>query len=269
VSDRPLIASSFGSDAPIASGRLPAGLRVYAVGDLHGRFDLLEALYSKLRDDLAAAPPERSVEIFIGDYVDRGPRSREVVAWLAASEPACDERICLMGNHEDLLIGALADTAGMEPWLMNGGVETLLSYCGMDRSALETMSLVEAREAFRAALPGSHREFLRGLRRMAVLGGYAFVHAGLDPSRPLGDQDPSDLLWIRQPFLSSGVDFGKVVVHGHTPARDPEIRPNRINIDTGAFYTGRLTCLVLEDDARRFFQAAEESAGLPPPRLPR
>jgi serine/threonine protein phosphatase 1 len=162
-----------------------------------------------------------------------------------------------MGNHEDLLTGALADPAEMEPWLMNGGVETLLSYGGMDRSLLETMTLLEARESFRAALPESHREFLGGLRKMVVCGGYAFVHAGLDPSRPLHDQDPFDLLWIREPFLSSGVDFGKVIVHGHTPTREPEVRRNRINIDTGAFYAGRLTCLVLEGDARRFLQVSD------------
>jgi serine/threonine protein phosphatase 1 len=218
--------------------------------------DLLERLYSEVRTDLAGSASARSVEVFVGDYVDRGPASRGVIEWLVASRPACDERVCLMGNHEELLLGALADPRGMEPWLMNGGVETLLSYCETPRRRLEAMTIREAREAFVAAFPASHREFLIRLPRMASLGGYLFVHAGLDPARPAGDQDPFDLVWIREPFLSSDVDFGRIVVHGHTPAREPELRRNRINIDTGAFCTGRLTCLVLEGEERRFLQVS-------------
>jgi serine/threonine protein phosphatase 1 len=241
----------------IQPGRLRPGLRVYAVGDIHGRFDLLEALYSKIRDDLAESRPARSIEIFIGDYVDRGPQSREVIEFLSASSPACDERICLSGNHEDLLLAALADPAAIDTWLFNGGVETILSYCGPSRGALESMTLLEARIAFAAALPENHLRFFTELRRMETLDGYVFVHAGVNPARPLENQNPEDLLWIRKPFLSSDADFGRIVVHGHTPANSPEVRRNRINIDTGAFYTGRLTCLVLEGDSRRFLSAVD------------
>ncbi len=243
---------------PADSGRLPDGLRIYAVGDVHGRFDLLEALYAEIRRDLADRRPERSIEIFLGDYIDRGPQSRDVVEWLLSSQPECDERLCLMGNHEDLLLGALDDPSAVDAWLLNGGVETILSYCGANAAALAGATFAEARDAFVAAFPESHRAFVAGLPRMKVFGGYVFVHAGLNPERPLDRQDPFDLLWIREPFLSSRVDFGRVVVHGHTPAAEPEIRPTRINIDTGAFFTGRLTCLVLEGGDRRFLHAVEQ-----------
>lgn len=233
-------------------GRLPDGLRIYAIGDIHGRFDLLQPVHAQIRRDLAARPAEQSIEIFLGDYVDRGPQSRDVVEWLIRSEPACDERICLMGNHEDLLLGGLADAAGTEAWLVNGGIETLLSYRPTPRASLADMTLDDVRELFAEAFPESHRAFLSELSHMQIYGGYAFVHAGIDPDRPIDDQDPFDLLWIREPFLTSTADFGLVVVHGHTPAVEPEVRPNRINVDTGAFFTGRLTCLALEGVRRRF-----------------
>ena len=249
---------SSGASGGAACGRLPDGLRIYAIGDVHGRFDLLQELYAAIRLDVATRPPKQSVEIFLGDYVDRGPQSREVVDWLIRSEPACDERICLMGNHEDMLLGALRDVDGAEAWLFNGGVETLLSYGGTSRNALLGMTVGRARDAFAAVFPESHRAFVADLPHMTAFGGYAFVHAGLDPARPIREQDPFDLLWIREPFLTSAADFGFIVVHGHTPAAAPEVRPNRINIDTGAFFTGRLTCLVLEGERRRFIGTGVE-----------
>jgi serine/threonine protein phosphatase 1 len=234
----------------------PKGLRIYAVGDIHGRFDLLQELYSEIRRDIRAAPPERSVEIFIGDYVDRGPQSRNVVEWLVAAPRATDERICLLGNHEDLLAAALADIGEMDLWLMNGGVETLLSYLPLTRFQLERLSLREAHAAFAAALPASHRAFIESLPRTVAFGSYLFVHAGLRPGLSLEVQDPADLIWMREPFLSCADDFGCIVVHGHTPAEAPEVRGNRINIDTGAVFGGRLTCLVLEGEERKFLQVA-------------
>jgi serine/threonine protein phosphatase 1 len=240
---------------------LPDGLRIYAVGDVHGRFDLLQAMHDEIRRDLERARPRESIEILLGDYVDRGPQSREVVEWVAAGAPAADRRICLCGNHEELLLAALADAAEMPNWLHNGGLDTLLSYAPGARSTLLDMTWATAHEEFLRAFPEEHRAFLEALPRMAEFGGYVFVHAGLRPGRPIGEQDPFDLVWIREPFLSSRFDFGRVVVHGHTPQTAPDIRPNRINIDTGAFFSGRLTCLVLEGDTRRFLQTSQFELG--------
>jgi serine/threonine protein phosphatase 1 len=244
------------TSVPLADGapaRLPAGMRAYAVGDIHGHVDLLETLYAEIRRDCAAARPERSVEIFLGDYVDRGPSSRDVVEWMISEPPACDERICLLGNHEDMMLRAFDDPDWMDNWLQNGGVETLRSY-GVALPPSRRTTLAELQAELLGAVPAGHRAFMQALPRLVGLGGYAFVHAGVRPGVPLDAQDADDLVWIRGPFLSSNADFGKVVVHGHTPAEAPEVRPNRINLDTGAFFTGRLTCLVLDGAERRFLQ---------------
>lgn len=234
---------------------LPPGLRIYAIGDIHGRIDLLERLHDALARDLEVSRPPQSVEIFLGDYIDRGPRSRQVVEWLIGSPPAAAERICLMGNHEAMLLDALEDARDADLWLGNGGIQTMGSYSAGPGDGPSHGQLSAAWTAFQSALPETHRSFLRGLPRTAEFGDYLFVHAGIHPARGLADQDPHDLVWIREPFLSSRAAFGKIVVHGHTPVAAPEIRPNRINIDTGAVFTGRLTCLVLEGRTRRFMQA--------------
>lgn len=236
--------------------RLPDAVRIYAIGDIHGRLDLLEDLAGKIRSDIAEAPPARTAEIFLGDYIDRGPRSREVVDWLMGAPTNADERICLLGNHEDMLLKALDDRDWMSNWLFNGGPETLLSYNVKARALGGEAGLIEVQNGFRAALPGAHLEFYAGLRRYVLIEPYLFVHAGIRPGRTLAEQDPEELIWIRGPFLESDDDFGFVVVHGHTPSNHPEVRPNRINIDTGAVFSGCLTCVVLEGDTLRFIQAA-------------
>jgi serine/threonine protein phosphatase 1 len=228
---------------------LPDGLRIYAIGDVHGRFDLLRATIDKIEADLRTSPAERTIEIFVGDYIDRGPQSREVVDWLLEAPPLGDERICLLGNHEDMLLSALADASDLPIWLQNGGDATLASY-GARWPA--------SPEAIRAALPERHLDFYSRLDLTAEFGTYFFVHAGVDPNRPLNDQDPHDLVWIREPFHRSTADFGRIVVHGHTPVIEPDIRGNRINIDTGAVFTGHLTCLVLEGTSRRILQTPPE-----------
>jgi serine/threonine protein phosphatase 1 len=235
---------------------LADGLRIYAVGDIHGRFDLLEALVAKIRRDTEEQRPARTIEVFLGDYVDRGPQSREVIDWMIAAPPVTEQRICLLGNHEDILLSALDDTSAMENWLFNGGGETLLSYGVTARALGGEAGLIELQQGFRAALPAAHLEFLASLRRSVSIAPYLFVHAGIRPGRAIEEQDPVDLVWIREPFLHSDADFGCVVVHGHTPATHPEVRHNRINIDTGAVFTGCLTCVVLEGTERRFLQAA-------------
>jgi serine/threonine protein phosphatase 1 len=235
---------------------LPAGLRIYAIGDIHGRFDLLRELVAEIRNDLKQGRPDRVIEIFLGDYVDRGPQSREIIEWLIETPPITGERICLLGNHEDILLHALDDTSAMANWLYNGGGETLLSYGVKVRGFGGESSLIELQQGFRAALPGSHLEFLAGLRRVVDFAPYLFVHAGIRPGRAIEDQDLEDLVWIREPFLHSDADFGSIVVHGHTPAMHPEVRKNRINIDTGAVFSGCLTCAVLEDTKLRFLQVS-------------
>ena len=243
--------ASQGEGSPSA---LPDGLAIYAIGDLHGRLDLLRAMDALIRADLARSRPEKSVEIFLGDYIDRGPQSRELVERLIGSPPLADERICLIGNHEDMLLDALAEPDGFANWLHNGGDATLASYGLNVRPFAAKTELARIRAAFPDHLPPDHRAFFEGLRRWVEFGPYLFVHAGIRPGRPIAEQDPEDLVWIREPFLLSDEDFGRIVVHGHTPVDRPEVRPNRINIDTGAYFTGRLTCLVLEQGTHRFLQ---------------
>jgi serine/threonine protein phosphatase 1 len=235
---------------------LPDGLRVYAVGDIHGRFDLLKRMASAIRSDAEKRRTDRILEVFLGDFIDRGTQSKEVVDWLVAS-PLVGERVCLLGNHEDMLLKALEDTDWMSNWLYNGAVETFASY-GVRTHGIGGSGLVDLQQGFRAVLPKRHLEFFRELRRIYMVGPYVFVHAGIHPSRPLSEQDPHDLVWIREPFLYSDMDYGFIVVHGHTPKEEPEVLPNRINIDTGAVFTGRLTCLVLEGATHRFLQVESE-----------
>jgi serine/threonine protein phosphatase 1 len=160
-----------------------------------------------------------------------------------------------MGNHEDMLLGALDSVSGMPLWLANGAWETLLSYDVIPPMQAKGKPLADAHRALLAAFPRSHRDFVESLRLTFECRPYLFVHAGVRPGISLEKQDPHDLIWIREEFLLSNANFGRIVVHGHTPAEEPEIRPNRINIDTGAVFSGRLTCLVLEGESRRFLQA--------------
>jgi len=237
---------------------LPDGLAVYAIGDLHGRLDLLREMEALIRADLARSRPKKSVEIFLGDYIDRGPRSREVVERLIGTAPLADKRICLMGNHEDMLLGVLAEPDGFVNWLHNGGDATLASYGLNVRPFAAKTELARIRTLLLERLAPNHRAFFEGLPRWVEFGPYLFVHAGIRPGRAIAEQDPEDLVWIREPFLLSDEDFGRIVVHGHTPVDRPEVRRNRINIDTGAFFTGRLTCLVLEQSTRRFLQTGPQ-----------
>lgn len=235
---------------------LPPGLRIYAVGDLHGCFDLLQWARQAIADDLARRPAERSIEIYLGDYVDRGPASREVLQLLAGgAPPVCDERFCLKGNHEDILLQFLENPEMLRYWRDLGGLETLYSYGVAPPTRLTDEAVAAAHAAFRAELQEAELRFLHNLKINVEFGTYLFVHAGIDPLRPIERQRPEDLIWIREPFLASRADFGRIVVHGHTPVYEPERLANRINIDTGAFATGRLTCLVLEGADQELLQS--------------
>lgn len=233
-----------------APASLPPGLRLYAVGDIHGCLGKLTALHALMAEDAARAPESQRVVVYLGDYVDRGPDSRGVIEALLVPPRFGAQAIHLAGNHEAMMLDAL--TRPTEPdavrlWAANGGAAALASW-GIDPEASPP-------QAWAAAIPEAHLAFLRTLRRRASFGDYFFAHAGVRPGIPLAEQDPDDLLWIREPFLSSTAELGAVVVHGHTPGREVVIRPNRIGLDTGAVFGGPLSCAVLFGDRLRLLQA--------------
>jgi serine/threonine protein phosphatase 1 len=233
--------------------RVPAGSRVYAVGDMHGRADLVEAIHGLILRDILDFDGDRKVVVYLGDYVDRGMDSRELVDLLLDAPLPGFEAVHLEGNHEQALLDFLDDPGVALEWMSYGGYETLASYgVGFEGPPMGAQALMRLQERFRTNLPARHLDFFRGLRLTHEEGDYLFVHAGLRPGVPIGDQEAHDLLWIRDPFLDSTEDFGRVVVHGHSISTRPEMRPNRIGIDTGAFASGCLTCLVLEGTGRRF-----------------
>ncbi len=223
--------------------------RIYAIGDIHGRLDLLMRLQDKIRADAARSRARRRVIVYLGDYVDRGPDSQAVVEHLAQNPLEGFETVHLKGNHEDMMLRFLAGEPVARIWFMNGGMETLRSY-GVT-GLVEDLPAI-ARAALARGVPEGHRQFLGGLALSHTEGDYLFVHAGIRPGVPLARQGEADLLWIREEFLDSDASHGKVVVHGHTISPRPEVRANRIGIDTGAFMTGRLTALVLEEDDASF-----------------
>jgi serine/threonine protein phosphatase 1 len=231
--------------------RVPEGLRIYAIGDVHGCADLLDRFLMRIDAHQSAHPAFRPVEIFLGDYIDRGPASREVLDRLSARSRT-RETVCLKGNHEAFLEDFLNDPAILSEWRHYGGLETLLSYGLVPSVNMELAEQKRLAATFSQVLPLSHRLFLGSLRPSFTCGDYFFVHAGARPGVPLAKQREEDLLWIREDFLLCETDFSKIVVHGHTPVSEPDIRPNRINIDTGAYATGQLTCLMLEGDRRQF-----------------
>ncbi|MGE0722738.1 MAG: metallophosphoesterase family protein [Alphaproteobacteria bacterium] len=230
---------------------IPAGSAVYAVGDVHGRADLLADLQAQIVADARRVEADRRVVVYLGDYVDRGGQSREVIDRLLDVPLPGFESVHLMGNHEAFLLQFLETIAAGPGWMMNGGRATLASY-GIQPPAriTDAQLLAETQAHLRAALPEDHRLFLETLGLSHVEGDYAFVHAGIRPGVPLDEQAPADLLWIREPFLDWTGPLERVIVHGHTISEQPEIRPNRIGIDTGAFASGVLTCLALHGDRR-------------------
>jgi serine/threonine protein phosphatase 1 len=246
-----LFSRSAAPSAPV-SAHVPAGSRIYAIGDMHGRLDLLERLRMAIVEDAKRHPVERKVVVYLGDYVDRGPVSRGVVDLLARDKLPGFESVFLKGNHEDSMLQFLVDPGVAPAWMTYGGDATLYSYGVRPPDPRKIDELLAAQKAFTEALPREHLKFLCALKLVHIEGDYAFVHAGFRTGVPIEFQAPGDMMWIRDEFLGSNADFGKIAVHGHTITDRPEIRPNRIGIDTGAFATGTLTCLVLEGTERRF-----------------
>jgi serine/threonine protein phosphatase 1 len=231
-----------------APASLPPGRRIYAIGDIHGCDTQLGNLHARIAEDLARRPIAAPMLLHIGDYVDRGPDTASVITRLLRGSPLPGvPMVNLMGNHEHTMLDALSgERAAATDWLFAGGRPALQSY-GIDPES--------PRERWPDSVPASHLVFLRALTLMHREGGYAFVHAGVRPGVALDQQARDDLLRMRQPFLYSEADFGAVVVHGHTPVKAPVVRHNRIAIDTGAVFGGKLTCLVLEGQTLGFLTA--------------
>ena len=231
---------------------LPAGKRVYAIGDIHGRADLLDQLLAKIDADDAARGSADTQIVFLGDLPDRGPGSRQVIERAMALAAAKPTTVFIKGNHEELMIRVWdGDRPTAATFHRAGGRETLISY-GIPPEQYDSWDLGDVTEAASRVVPQAHIDFLRAFRAAYRLGDYFFTHAGVRPGIALDDQDEKDLRWIRGDFIESGADFGAVVVHGHTIRDEVEERANRIGIDTGAYATGRLTALGLEGSDRWF-----------------
>jgi diadenosine tetraphosphatase ApaH/serine/threonine PP2A family protein phosphatase len=238
----------------VGEAKTPDGMRLYAIGDVHGCDDLLAETHERIAADLAARPIGDHRIIHVGDYADRGPDSAAVIARLAAQTATDPHVLCLRGNHDELLVGFLDDPFNYGATLLgNGGEETLRSYGVMPTvMGRITGDFGALSEKLSETMPAADQAFLRGLPLSVRFGDYFFCHAGIRPGVALDDQDPDDLTWIREEFLRDDRDHGVVVVHGHTPAIEPEVKSNRINVDTGAVFSGRMSCAVLEGTEVRF-----------------
>ncbi len=233
----------------------PRGSRIYAVGDIHGRADLLRHMHRLIHEDAYRRQAPRNVVVYLGDYIDRGEESPAVIDLLLNEPLPSFDSIHLKGNHEDSLLRFLGDTGVGPAWNFYGGAATLRSYgVRPPEPATRPEELARAQRELAALLPERHRRFMQGLALTHEEGDYFFAHAGVRPGIPLHRQNEEDLLWIRDEFLLSEADFGKIVVHGHTITDEPDLRPNRIGIDTGAFASGTLTCLILEGSQLGFLQ---------------
>ena len=238
--------------------RVPDGMRVYTIGDIHGRADLVQNLHRMIQADASTTPSGTTkTAIYLGDYVDRGLHSRDVID-LLLDEPLEDfDKVYLKGNHDDEFLNFLDDESEGPDWFRVGGDATVYSYgVRIPRHVAPGDRFTYIQEALRAAVPPRHLAFLAGLELVREIGDYLFVHAGIRPGKALNKQEPEDMLWIRDEFLESRANHGKVVVHGHSVSDRPEVRVNRIGIDTGAYASNQLTCLVLEGATRRFLSTA-------------
>lgn len=229
----------------------PKGLRIYAIGDIHGRADLLEKMLRMIDADHLGYRGD-SMVIFLGDYLDRGPNSREVIDILSRGSYGRLRFHCLRGNHEDIILRLFKDHSLASGWFHYGGLQTLRSYgIAVAHATQDFDELFHLRKQFEEAMPDAHKTFLASLPYTARFGDYFFVHAGIHPDRSMEEQDPHHFMWMREPFLSSSKLFGFTVIHGHSIRLKPEIRINRIGIDTGAYATGHLTCLMMQKDERK------------------
>jgi serine/threonine protein phosphatase 1 len=231
--------------------RIPDGLRFYVVADIHGHAAALADVLARIDHDIARHPEQRAFQIFLGDYIDRGPASRQVLDRLIA-RARTHEILMLKGNHEDLFLSFFENPSVLENWRHHGALQTLISYGLRPTLNPDPAEQCELASRLAQACPIEHRLLLASLPTKFVCGDYCFVHAGIRPGTPIEHQAEEDLLWIREDFLQYQGMFEKFVVHGHTPVRDVEILRNRIDLDTAAYATGKLACLALQGNARFF-----------------
>ena len=232
------------------SGLLPEQ-RIYCIGDIHGRYDLLQQLHGLMLSDANGYPHHISV-VYIGDYIDRGAQSKQVIDYLLSNPLPDFKNIFLKGNHEQVLLEFLHDPNSAAAWFSFGGLSTLMSYGVKITGIPSPKQLIDLQKELQENIPASHVQFFQQLLPFYEKEGYYFVHAGVRPGVKLKKQRLEDMLWIRDKFLDSQRFHGKVIVHGHSITDEPEIYANRIGIDTGAYDSNILTCLVLENDEKRF-----------------
>ena len=237
-----------------APARVPADMRVYAVGDIHGCAALLDLMHARIAEDAKDVHADRRV-VYLGDYIDRGNDSKGVIDRVRSKVPAGFTAHYVKGNHDAALLDFLEDPETYRAWRSFGAADTLISYGVRPPLYDSEEQRIAARDALKRALPPEHLAFFRALELKVTLGDYVFVHAGIRPGISMESQSEEDLLWIRDEFLASTLVHEKVVVHGHTPLSGPVRTANRISIDTGAYATGILTCAVLEGTTCRFLQA--------------
>ncbi|QND51969.1 serine/threonine protein phosphatase [Phyllobacterium sp. 628] len=234
--------------------RGPERMRVYAIGDVHGRLDLLQEMHRRILAENEKTPPFDWVVVHLGDYVDRGPDSRGVLEYFVNAQKKTHRMLTLAGNHDvgflDFLNGS--DVNGV--FARHGGKQTAKSY-GVTIDFYDPASVAAGRSALLRAIPAAHVEFLQGLRRSTIMGDFFFCHAGIRPGVDLERQNPEDLIWIRWDFLDDPHLHSKVIIHGHTPASDVEVRQNRVNLDTGAYASGRLSAIRIDAEAKSFLEA--------------
>lgn len=241
------------SGVSYTDARAPDGIRLYAVGDIHGRDDLLVAMHARIMDDVMRDRPPDWRIVYLGDYEDRGPNSRRVIEFLSRTTAQDNRVIALAGNHDIGFLDFLSEPDMGGVFANNGGFETGLSY-GVRLDLASRQRAAPGHAALVAAVPEHHVAFLRGLELSATFGDFFFCHAGIRPGVPLDAQDAEDLVWIRDTFHRHDGLYEKVVIHGHTPVGEAEIRANRVNLDTGAWFSGRLTALAVEGDRKRLIE---------------
>lgn len=241
----------------------PPNQRAYVIGDIHGRLDLLDQLLARIDAELERRPARKTVLAFVGDLIDRGPQSAQVIERLRNYRRPGVRPVFILGNHEEVLLRILAGDAELiTKWRWFGGTQCLESY-GVDVQQLAGLDGVAALALVRKAIPKAHVDFLERFVDSCRFGDYLFVHAGIRPGIELAAQLQSDLRWIREPFLLDESDHGFVVVHGHTISTEVEERPNRIGIDTGAYQSGILTALVIENGERWYVDTRQTADALP------
>ena len=231
--------------------RFPPDRVAYAVGDIHGCDQSLVTLLDQIREDyisIAVFYDRLPTLVFLGDYIDKGPDSKAVLDRLIRPIDGFERIVFLKGNHEASIIEFIDGVSDGAMWLQHGGLDTLASYGIRPPLLGDTADVERARLALREEFPRDHSEFLRALKLGYQLGNYLFVHAGIDPAKSVADQDRRDMLWIRDEFLSDPGPFEVRVVHGHTPVEIPEVLPHRINLDTGGFVSGVLSCARITSD---------------------